>query len=59
METKNVCGENLMLAITLMLILAVNGGVFTGTILYSAWQTAKLDQLLGFAQKLWTLPFIT
>ncbi len=48
-----------MLAITLMLILAVNGGVFAGTILYSAWQTAKLDQLLGFAQKLWSLPFIS
>ncbi len=48
-----------MLAITLMLILAVNGGVFAGTILLSAWESAKLDQLLGFAQKLWDLPFIS
>jgi len=48
-----------MLAITLMLVLAINGGVFAGTILFSAWQTAKLEQLLGFAQKLWDLPFIS
>jgi len=42
-----------------MLILAVNGGVFAGTILYSARQAARLDQLLGFAQKLWDLPFLS
>ena len=48
-----------MLAIALMLVLAINGGLFTGTILYSAYETARLDQLLGFAQKLWDLPFLS
>lgn len=48
-----------MLAITLMLVLAVNGGVFMGTILYSAREVARFDQLLGFAQKLWDLPFMS
>lgn len=47
-----------MLALTLMLILAINGGVFVGTIFYSAWQTAKLDQLFGYAQKLWQMPYL-
>lgn len=48
-----------MLAITLLLVLAVNGGLFAGTILYSAYETAKIDQLIGFAQKLWDLPFLS
>ncbi len=48
-----------MLAIALLLVLAVNGGLFAGTILHSAYQTAKFDQLLGFAQKLWSVPFIS
>ena len=52
-------GRNLMLAIALMLVLAVNGGLFTGTILFSAYKTAKFDQLLGFAQKFWDMPFIS
>ncbi len=45
-----------MLAIILMLVLAVNGGLFTGTILYSAYKSAKLDQLLSIAQKMWDIP---
>lgn len=48
-----------MLAIMLLLVLAINGGLFTGVILYSAYQTAKIDQLLGYAQKLWDLPFLS
>jgi len=48
-----------MLAITLLLLMAVNGGLFAGTILYSAYKSAKLDHLLSIAQKLWDLPFIS
>lgn len=48
-----------MLAIVLLLVLAINGGLFTGVILHSAYQTAKFDQLLDIAQKLWTLPFVS
>ncbi len=48
-----------MLAIALLLVLAVNGGLFAGTILHSAYQTAKFDQVLGIAQKLLHLPFVS
>ena len=47
-----------MLATLLMVILAVNGGLFAGTILYTMKQAAKIDQVIGFTQKLWPLfPF--
>ena len=44
-----------MLAIFLLLILAISGGVFTGTILYTALCSARLDQTISLAEKLWPL----
>ncbi len=45
-----------MLATLLLLVLAINGGLFTGTILYTAHKAARMDQVIGLAQKLWDLP---
>ncbi len=42
-----------MLVILLMLILAINGGLFTGTLLFSAIETARFGQLVDMADKLW------
>ncbi len=51
------CGEvNIMFSIIILMVLAVHGGLFAGTILYSAWKTARLDQTINFAEKLWPLP---
>ena len=49
-----VWGETLMLAAMLLLTLAVNGGLFTGTILYTLYHSNKLDQTLGIIDKFWT-----
>jgi hypothetical protein len=46
-------GEQKMLAILLLLVLAVNGGLFTGTIMYSAYKAAHYDQTISFIQKMW------
>jgi hypothetical protein len=51
-----VWGENIMLSIIVLMVLAINGGLFAGTILYSAWKAARLDQTINFAEKLWSLP---
>ena len=51
-----VWGENIMLAIIVLMVLAIHGGLFAGTIVYSAWKAARLDQTIGFAEKLWSLP---
>ncbi len=45
-----------MLAIIVLMVLAIHGGLFAGTIVYSAWKAARLDQTIGFAEKLWSLP---
>lgn len=45
-----------MFSIIILMVLAVHGGLFAGTILYSAWKTARLDQTINFAEKLWPLP---
>lgn len=42
-----------MLAIMLVLVMAINGGLYVGTILHSATQMAKFDQVADFYQKLW------
>ena len=42
-----------MIAIFLVVVLAVNGGLYAGTILHSASQLAKFDQAIEIYQKLW------
>lgn len=44
-----------MLATLLIVVLAVNGGLFAGTILYTAMQTARIDQIISLTDKLWPL----
>lgn len=41
-----------MLAILLLLVLAINGGLFTGTIMYSAYKAARYDQAISFIEKM-------
>lgn len=41
-----------MLAILLLLVLAINGGLFTGTIVYSAYKAARYDQAISFIQQM-------
>ena len=48
-----------MLATLLLLVLSINGGLFTGTILYTAYRALKLDQTLSIAQDVWSLPFFS
>ena len=38
-----------MLAILLLLILAVNGGLFVGTVIFSAYKSMKMDEAISFA----------
>lgn len=42
-----------MLAILLLLVLAINGGLFTGTIVYSAYQADQHDKTISFIEQLW------
>lgn len=50
-------GRNInMLSIIILMVLAIHGGLFAGTIMYSAWRTAQLDQTINFAEKMWSLP---
>ncbi len=37
-----------MLTILLMLALAINGGLYAGTIMYSACKCAKMTSAIGF-----------
>lgn len=46
-----------MFSIIILMVLAIHGGLFAGTILYSAWRAARLNQTIDFAEKLWSLPF--
>jgi hypothetical protein len=48
---------NIMFSIIILMVLAIHGGLFAGTILYSAWRAARLNQTIDFAEKLWSLPF--
>ncbi|MCB1556828.1 MAG: hypothetical protein KDJ15_05890 [Alphaproteobacteria bacterium] len=45
-----------MLALILMLVLGVTGGLFAGTILYTAHKAAKIDHLHGIVQQMWDAP---
>ncbi len=42
-----------MMAILLMLVLAINGGLFAGTLLFSALEAARFGQLLDMAETFW------
>lgn len=42
-----------MLATTLLLVLAINGGLYAGAILHSVSQLAKFNQVIEFYQNLW------
>jgi hypothetical protein len=42
-----------MIATLLLLILAINGGLFAGVILHSAIQIARFDQVVELYQTLW------
>ena len=41
------------MATLLLLILAINGGLYAGIILHSATQVARFDQVIEFYQTLW------
>lgn len=42
-----------MLAMLLILVVAINGGLYVGTILHSASQMSKFGQVVDFYQTLW------
>lgn len=42
-----------MLAILLLVVLSINGGLYVGTILHSASQMARIDQAIELYQKIW------
>ena len=42
-----------MFAIMMLLVLAINGGLFTGTIMYSAYKSAQYDQSISFIEQIW------
>lgn len=42
-----------MLAVMMLLVLAINGGLFTGTIMYSALKTAEHDKTQSYIAALW------
>ncbi len=44
-----------MLVILLMLALAINGGLFAGTILYTAYNSARMDELRSLTTKMWDM----
>jgi hypothetical protein len=54
-RAHNLCvGRFSMIAILLLLTLAINGGLYVGTILHTAVETARFDQVLDLYQKLWS-----
>jgi hypothetical protein len=42
-----------MMTTFLLVILAINGGLFAGTILHSASEIARIDQVIEFYRTLW------
>lgn len=42
-----------MLASLLLLVLAINGGLYAGTILHSASQITKFDHIINLYQRFW------
>ncbi len=42
-----------MLTTIILLVLAINGGLYVGAILHSATEIARLDQMIAFYQRLW------
>lgn len=42
-----------MLIVTLLLMLAINGGLFTGMILHSAYRATRYDRLLSATKTIW------
>jgi hypothetical protein len=52
-QNFNLCvGVQIMLAILLLLILAVNGGLFVGTVMFSAYKSVKMDEAISFANQI-------
>lgn len=45
---------DIMLAILMVLVMAINGGMLAGTILHSYSQKARFDQVLTVYQNFWT-----
>lgn len=41
-----------MLAILLLLVLAVNGGLFVGTVMFSAYKSVKMEEAINFANQI-------
>lgn len=41
-----------MLALLLLLTFAVNGGLFVGTLVFSAYKTAQMDHAIEFANQI-------
>lgn len=48
-----LCGRKTMLAMIMLLVLSINGGLYVGTILHSASEMSRFDQALDIYQKLW------
>jgi hypothetical protein len=44
-----------MLATLLLLVLAINGGLFAGTLMYSAYKASRMEELTGYAERLWRI----
>jgi hypothetical protein len=49
-EPFNVCGSITMLMIVMIMALAVSGGLYLGTIAFSAYQSSELDKAIAFIQ---------
>ena len=51
-------GRNHMLEILLLLVLAINGGIFAGLIIYSTVTAAKIEQAIIVVEELWSIPWL-
>lgn len=45
-----------MIAILLICLLSINGGLFTGTVLYTAYKANRVEQALEMTDRIWTGP---
>lgn len=46
-----------MFSMLMLLVLSINGGLFTGTIMYSAYKAAQFEQTISFIEKMWQGPW--
>lgn len=57
-ETATLCGDIKMLASLLIITLSVNGGLYLGTIAWSAYKSSEAGKIVEILEKVRPFPII-